>query len=396
MRSAVIVGAGIGGLAAAIALRRTGWDVRVVEQASSPRELGFALALAPNALAALGELGLRDDVVGRGVEVKAFEVRRPDGRVLKHVDFRGDALQSIVLLRQALHGTLLATVGADALVLGHRVTGVTADAFAGDRPAVMLDDGSKIDGDVVIGADGVGSVVRQALHSAEAPPRPSGYSALRGVSYGVSDRLDAADCAIYLGDGVEIGFARASESAIYWYISLVDAFAGAGAGDTIDRCTQGLESGAAAIMRAAKPEDMRPDRLFYRDPIEEWGRRRVTLLGDAAHPVLPHTAQGAALALEDAVALGLALRGGDVESGVRLYERVRARRTAAVVRAGPRIAAMTTTQSPMRKAVRSALIRLTPARALSVALSRHAKDPHGPLRRGTEGDSRGLSRIPDP
>src|SRR5262245_52353453 len=162
MRSALIVGAGIGGLAAAIALRRSGWDVRVVEQAGSPRELGFALALAPNALAALGELGLRDEVVGRGVEVKAFEVRRPDGRVLKRIDLRGDAVQSIVLLRPALHGTLLVTVGAEALVLGRRATGVTVDSI--DRPAVSLDDGSTLDADVVIGADGVGSVVRQVLH----------------------------------------------------------------------------------------------------------------------------------------------------------------------------------------------------------------------------------------
>src|SRR4029079_15013688 len=124
MSAAIIVGAGIGGLAAAIALRRSGWDVRVVEQAASPRELGFALALAPNALAALGELGLRDEVLSSGVEVKTFEVRRPDGRIAKRVDLHGDAVQSIVLLRPALHGLLLDTVGADALVLGRRVVAV--------------------------------------------------------------------------------------------------------------------------------------------------------------------------------------------------------------------------------------------------------------------------------
>jgi 2-polyprenyl-6-methoxyphenol hydroxylase-like FAD-dependent oxidoreductase len=125
---------------------------------------------------------------------------------------------------------------------------------------------------------------------------------------------------------------------------------------------------------------MRRDRLFYRDPIDDWGRGRVTLLGDAAHPVLPHTAQGAALALEDAVALALALRGGEVEPRLRLYERVRARRTRKVVRTGPRIAAMTTTQSRARQALRDILTRLTPARALSATLTRHARDPHGPLR----------------
>jgi len=106
----------------------------------------------------------------------------------------------------------------------------------------------------------------------------------------------------------------------------------------------------------------------------------VTLLGDAAHPVLPHTAQGAALAIEDAVALGLALGRGEAEPRLRLYEQVRAARTRKVVRAGPRIAAMTTTQSPTRILLRDVLMRLTPASALSKTLTRHARDPHRPLR----------------
>jgi 2-polyprenyl-6-methoxyphenol hydroxylase-like FAD-dependent oxidoreductase len=374
-RSAIIVGAGIGGLAAAMALRRDGWDVRVVEQASSPRELGFALALAPNALAALRELGLKDAVLSRGAEVKSFEVRRPDGRVMKRVDLHGDAVQSIVLLRPALHGLLLETVGPDALLLGRRVTAVET------TPAeVVLDDGSRIHGDVVVGADGVGSAVRQALHPEEPPPRPSGYHALRGVSHDVGDRLGTADCAIYLGDGVEIGIARASASAVYWYISLVDDLAGAGAVETLERCTRGLDANAVAIMRAAQPDDIRPDRLFYRTPIADWGRGSVTLLGDAAHPLLPHTAQGAALALEDAVALGLVLRGTEVEPALRRYERVRAPRARNVVRTGPRIAAMTTTRSRARIALRNAIVRLTPARALSVTLTLHARDPHRALR----------------
>jgi 2-polyprenyl-6-methoxyphenol hydroxylase-like FAD-dependent oxidoreductase len=147
-----------------------------------------------------------------------------------------------------------------------------------------------------------------------------------------------------------------------------------------------LHDAARGIARAAAAGDMRLDRLFCRDPIADWGRGRVTLLGDAAHPVLPHTAQGAALALEDAVALALALRGGNVEDGLRRYERVRAARTRPVVKAGPRFAAMTTTRSPWRRAARSALIRVIPAALLTMALSRHARDPHRALRRPGAGN----------
>ncbi len=382
----MIVGAGIGGLAAAIALRRGGWEVGVVEQAASPRELGFALALAPNALRALGELGLRAAIVSQGVEVRTFEIRRIDGRVLKRVDLHGDAVQSVVVLRQTLHGTLLDTVGEGALQLGRRVNGV-ADSGVGSRSSIQslaFDDRDSIPlpaAEVIVGADGVGSVIRRALHPGEAPPRPSGYHALRGVTHDAGDALGGADAAVYLGDGVEIGCARASASAVYWYVSLVDEFVGADIVATLERCMHGLDPRVGAIAHAARREDIRLDRLLCRAPLNRWGRGRVTLLGDAAHPVLPHTAQGAALALEDALALGLVLaRARDVEVGLRSYEQVRAARTQTVVNAGPRIAAMTTTRSRVKGALRAALVRLIPARALSLTLTRHARDPHRALR----------------
>src|SRR5262245_35116209 len=277
MRTAVIVGAGIGGLAAAIALRRAGWDVRVFEQANSPRELGFALALAPNALQALRELGLESVVSREGVAVRTFEVRRPDGQLLKRVEFRRDEIQSVVTLRPVLHGGLLAALGGTALSIGRRING--------------LED---VEGDIIVGADGVASVIRRALHPDEPQPRPSGYYALRGVTHQASDRLGRTDAVVYLGDGTEIGLARAGGAAVYWYISLIDAFASADPAGVLDRCTRGLDRNAADIMHAAKPEDLRLDRLFFREPLDVWGRGRVTLLGDAAHPVLPHTAQGAA------------------------------------------------------------------------------------------------------
>jgi 2-polyprenyl-6-methoxyphenol hydroxylase-like FAD-dependent oxidoreductase len=371
-RSAVIVGAGIGGLAAAIALRRAGWDVRVAEQASSARELGFALALAPNALAALAELGLRDLVVSRGVAVRSFEVRRRDGRPVKRVVLHGAAMHSIVLLRAALHGTLLDAIGTDAIVLGRAITGITRDAVA------------PLSADVLIGADGAGSTIRRALHPDEPPPRPSGYHALRGVSEVGADALGDTSLAVYLGDGVEIGLAKASPTAIYWYVSAVNEFAAVEHGRVdamLERCLQGLDPRATAIIRAAPSGSVRHDPLFVRRPLQRWGAGSVTLLGDAAHPVLPHTAQGAALALEDAVALGLALRrDADAVAGLRRYEDVRAARTRRTIAAGPRIASLTTTRSRSRIFVRDAALRLMPAPLVSWALNAHARDPHRALR----------------
>src|SRR5687768_4057541 len=140
MRSALIVGAGIGGLAAAIALRRAGWDARVLERAASPRELGFALALAPNALKALDEIGLAAAVAQAGAHVHTFEFRRADGSILKRIDFRRapPGARSIVTLRPALHGALIEALPAEALYLNHDVRHVTQTA---DRVSATLVDG---------------------------------------------------------------------------------------------------------------------------------------------------------------------------------------------------------------------------------------------------------------
>jgi 2-polyprenyl-6-methoxyphenol hydroxylase-like FAD-dependent oxidoreductase len=98
-RTALVVGAGIGGLAAALALRRAGWTVRVLEKAASPRELGFALSLAPNAVAALRELGVADAVIRGGYAARRVEFRAGGGRVLRRVDASHVAMESVVTAR---------------------------------------------------------------------------------------------------------------------------------------------------------------------------------------------------------------------------------------------------------------------------------------------------------
>ena len=132
-RTALVVGAGIGGLSAAISLRQAGWNVRVLERAASARELGFGLLVAPNAIAALRELGVADVVLARGFAPSRGELRRMDGTVLKRAEFPPPEVlggPTVVALRPALHGALLETVGNDAVILGTEVTGF---ALAGDR-----------------------------------------------------------------------------------------------------------------------------------------------------------------------------------------------------------------------------------------------------------------------
>ena len=375
--SAVIVGAGIGGLAAAISLRRRGWSVRVYDRAHGPGDLGFALALAANAMNAIEELGAAAPIRAAGCAPRRGELCRPDGRVLKRIEAQMTR-PLVIALRRDIHSTLLQVSGAEV-----RCGEVRHLNQAGDRVEITLGDGSTDSADLVIGADGVASVVRRHLHPDEAPARPSGYSAIRGVTFTAGDALGDLDGIGYFGDGIEAAAMRASRDAFYWYLSLLTADVGTGPRDPqaiAQSSTRGFDPRFLRIMAATPPDQMRFDELFLRAPLTSWGRGRITLLGDAAHPVLPHTGQGAAQALEDAVALGLALApDASIDSALRRYERVRAARTRKLIALGPRIARVTTTRSWLVQRVRTVALQLIPAAFIGKAPGAN-KDPHQELR----------------
>ena len=379
-RSALIVGAGIGGLAAGVALRKAGWTVRIHERATNARELGFGLALAHNALAALRELGVAEEVIASGVPTTAVEIRRADGSLLRRFNAQVGG-PTVIALRPALYGALLKAIGPDTLRLSSDVRSFTVDS-----DSVTLTDhaGTTDRATLLIGADGVDSVVRRQLHPDEPVPIPSGYCAVRGVAFGVGGLVAPLAAVGYLDDGIEAATARASDDAIYWYFSLLARDLPATPGsprEILEPFLSRFEPRLRDIVAATKEGDLRYDPLFRRDPLPHWGVGPVTLLGDAAHPVLPHTGQGAAQALEDAVALGLAIARADrIEDALRRYEAVRSHRTRTFISAGPRIARMTTTHRPLVRAIRTAILKLTPERLLSVTAPSFRRDPHRDLR----------------
>ena len=362
-RTALIVGAGIGGLSAGLALRQAGWNIRIFERASSPRELGFGVGLAPNAIAALRELGVADVVLGRSFEPRRGELRRPDGTVVKRAALPPGALGGpmVLALRPALHGALLEAVGMDAIALQSNATGFTV---IDDHVTLQMANGAIASGDLLVGADGVGSVVRRTIHPGEPPPRSSGIVAVRGAVHGALRHLGDCDGVYYLGRGVESMLVRASDTGIYWFLSL--------AHDLIPSDLRSPEEILAlmspqfdATFRAvtSATEDLRCDELVDRDPIPFWGNGVVTLLGDAAHPVLPHTGQGAAQAMVDAVVLGKMLSAdADIPNALRLYERERLGKMAALLAQGRRTARIMRTTNPVACWVREGVVRSIPVK----------------------------------
>jgi 2-polyprenyl-6-methoxyphenol hydroxylase-like FAD-dependent oxidoreductase len=293
---------------------------------------------------------------------------------------------AVCILRTVLHGALLDAVGLNIVTLGSAVTRFTT---ADDRVELTLANSRTETGDVLIGADGVGSLIRKQLHPDEGAPRRSGLLAIRGVAVDEVHQLGTASGAQYFGRGLEAGVARAGEREVYWYLSLrADQFARQRLGEggrpidsgnpaaLAERCAAQFHEPFRAIVRATRADDLRLDELFDREPIDDWGAGRVTLLGDAAHPMLPHAGQGAAQALEDAVALGQVLRDtASLDEALRRYERVRARRTRSVVQLARRNARMGSITSAAGCWMRDQVIRHIPESVILKSLVALGRPP---------------------
>lgn len=358
-RHAVIVGAGIGGLAAAVALQHSGYRVTVLERAAELRELGFALLLAANAMRALRLLGVADRVASQSEVGTEGELRTIEGRVLKRVRMEGlkraTGEDAVCALRQVVHGALVDAVGPLTIRTNARALRFEQ---APDHVNVELESGERIRGSLLVAADGLHSTIRAALHGDAL--RPSGLVAYRGVCRAAWHVTGSQ----YFGRGVEAGVARAGGGAVYWYVSHAahSEVAGLEWKPATVEIVRSFDPLLRDLVERTPPTDIRRDELFDRAPLAKWGEGRVTLLGDAAHPMLPHAGQGAAQALEDAVVLGRCLAAdSDIAAALRRYERLRVPRTTQVVQISRRNAKVSALESKWVCALRDWFLAHGPA-----------------------------------
>jgi salicylate hydroxylase len=340
VRKVAIVGAGLGGLTAGIALRQRGFDVTIYEQAGRLGEIGAGIQLSPNAMRVLMGLGLDKDF-----EAIAFE---PDRHVVRN--WKSGSIVSATQMkgvfrpqygagyfgahRADLHAVLQRAVPSECVQLDARCTVVRQ---ADDHVRLTFADGREATADVVIGADGIRSSVRDALFGPDAP-KFTGHIVWRGlVPASASPKsLIEPDMTAWFGPkgtivtyyvrrgelvnwiahyetdwreeswSVETDWREAAEAYEGWHPTLGELFS------RTERCYKWA--------------------LYDRDPLPQWTKGRVTLLGDAAHPMLPYLAQGAAQSLEDGYVLAdmLAQHRADPQAALQAYEQARRPRTSRI------------------------------------------------------------------
>ncbi len=348
----LIAGAGIGGLAAALQAAAAGRAVTVLDRAAEGSEAGAGVQLSPNACRVLGRMGLLDVVHAAAVRSEAVRIRRGrNGAAVARIPL-GDAAERrfgapfLLIHRGDLHRILLdAARRTPAVTLAHAQA---VEGFSDDAGDVAVTVGTAegprtVRASGLVGADGLRSRVRAALFPAEGEPVFSGRTAWRALV--PADRAPAfgrEPCSnLWLGRNAHLVHYPVRGGALVNVVAIVDdGWRGAGAADlwavpgdpTALAARFGAWCADARALVAAAP-GWRVWPLFDRPPLRAWSRGRVTLLGDAAHPMLPFLAQGAAQAIEDAAALGAAVAGaGGIERAFAAYAAARRDRTARVQR----------------------------------------------------------------
>jgi salicylate hydroxylase len=342
----VIVGGGLGGLAAALALLRHGFRATVLEQASTLGEVGAGVQLSANATRVLRLLGLEEAVRQFGAEPAGKVIRHWNtGRAWPVPDLATGSREKYgdpfaFFHRADLHAALERCVrAADASAIRLASRGESIDA-SGRRPAVVLDNGERVEGDLIVGADGVHSRVRISIAGPDTP-KFTGLYAWRGIisTADLPEHLRAVVGTNWIGPGRHVVQYPLRRGELMNFVGIVE-----GNGWQVESWTQQGSLEDCLKDFAGWHEDVqtmiRMVKVHYkwafmgREPLQHWTSGRVTLLGDAAHPTRPFLAQGAAMAMEDGYVLARALAAHreSIDQALASYGTARVERTSAIVR----------------------------------------------------------------
>jgi 2-polyprenyl-6-methoxyphenol hydroxylase-like FAD-dependent oxidoreductase len=363
---ALIVGGGIGGLSTGRALHQNGWDVAVFERAPELEriQVGGAIHVWHNGMRGLQRLGLADQVAeigGPAARVQTAEMRNWRGRLLTSWSVqdveREVGAPTLGVRRPDLHRVLAGGLEPGVLHLGRELT-----TFAQEDGGVVATfaDGTDERGDVLIGADGLRSTVRRGLLG-DSDLRSAKYASWQSVSDYAGDDAPVGLFRVVWGPGARFLFYHVGADQLYWEGIFATQPGGTDPpGDhkgAVAARFAGWAEPVPSIIAATQESGITRGDIYDRPPVKRWGEGRVTLLGDAAHPMTNAAGQGANQTIEDAVVLAARLGDGtDPLAGLRAYEKERIARSARFANLAWRLTALSRWSRPAAVTVRDPLV----------------------------------------
>ncbi len=336
-----IIGAGMGGLALAAALRKFGIELIVYEQARQFTRLGAGIQVGCNAMHVLRGLGLEQRLRAETFYPRSWNNRDwRTGEVLFDMVFGPAAEEKygapyLLAHRGDLHEALVSAVPDELVRLDHRLTGIEQTATG--RVRLSFANGHVAEADAAIGADGVNSIVRAALFGDWEPTFLDRIAYRNVFPAHLLGGFDIGDCTKWWGEDRHIVMypVKADRSEVYFVTSQpepgfrIESWSAEGDVKVVRQAFEGFHPTVRRVLDACPAVHKRP--LVDRQPLERWVEGNVALLGDACHPMTPYMAQGAAMAIEDAAILSRCLEGIDrdgVSAALKRYETTRLERTA--------------------------------------------------------------------
>ncbi|MBW4621913.1 MAG: FAD-dependent monooxygenase [Cyanosarcina radialis HA8281-LM2] len=330
-----IVGGGIGGLATALALLERGFDVQVYERAQALRPIGAGLTLTPNGLNSLDTIksGIVESLKQAGSQLNELTLKRSTGETIasKPITVMQQYGQPMLNIQWSkLQAILAAALPPDVVRLQHYCLGFEQSS---DRVRLFFSGDKTVETDLLIGADGINSVVRQTLFRDDAPNYAGRVSWRAIIQFPCQQLSPNASTLLTAADGKNFLLVDVGEGYTFWSASALstDDFVRQWATTPKNRVLERFGDWAepvGAIVKATPEKDIVERPICDRPPLKHWSQGRVTLLGDAAHPVVPSLGQGANMAFEDACELAECLAvAPDVETALNAYERSRIPRT---------------------------------------------------------------------
>lgn len=366
----LIVGGGVGGLATALACQLNGIRCCVFERAEQLREVGASLILAGNAVRVLNKLGLADVLRANAAPLRFSTVRSWRGDVLAELPMQ-EIERRFGVSAVAVHRAELQAALVQALEPGILHTNMQGIAFEQDEAGVRVRfaSGDSVRGDALVGADGLYSAVRSQLVGA-AKLRYAGYVAWRGVTPFHLDQSEEQTTYETWGAGKRFGFIPLTRGRASWF-AVANAPEGAREENAEQEKRRVLDlvsschAPARAVVAATEASAIIRTDIYDRPPLTAWSHGRITLVGDAAHPMTPNLGQGACQAIEDAYVLAESLKSAPaIASALQRYEAQRVTRANTIIQRSRQQGRIAQVEHPLAVRARDTMLRLAPQRIL--------------------------------